>query len=176
MKRFFLLGITLMVSTAMLMTGCKKDNPQPDSSGNGGGSDTPTEIAANTMVLNGTTYHLNSSYGIDPETLRSYAYAVTVELDANGDPFYTIIADVELNTLNKTYSFPLSLPDDEIIWWAIHEFNNYDSQIGPDLDSGTMTISRTDNLFTYKVDGKTGDQTVSFNISVPASEWTGGYK
>ena len=174
MKRFFLLGITLMVSVAMLMTACKKDKPQPANSGNDG-SNASTEVAANTLVLNGTTYHLNSRYGIDPETGRSYADAETVELDANGDPLYTIIADVEVNTLNKTYTFPLSLTDDEVVYWAIHDFNwNY--ELGPDLESGTMTISRTNNLFTYKVDGKAGDQTVKFLLSVPSSEWGGEAK
>ena len=175
MKRFFLLGITLMVSAAMLMTACKKDKPQPDNNSGNGGSDTPTEAAANTMVLNGTTYHLNSRYGIDPETGRSYADAETVELDANEDPIYTIIADVEVNTLNKTYTFPLSLTDDEIVYWHIHDLN-WNFELGPDLESGTMTISRTENLFTYKVKGKTGDQTVDFHLSVPSSEWTGGHK
>lgn len=174
MKRFFLLGITLMVSAAMLMTGCKKDKPQPDNSSNGG-SNTQTDIAANTLVLNGTTYHLNSRYGIDPETGRSYVDAETVELDANGDPLYTIIADVEVNTLNKSYTFPLSLPEDEVVYWAIHDFN-WTYELGPDLESGSMSINRTNSLFTYKVDGKAGDQTVKFLLSVPSSEWGGGEK
>ncbi len=167
-----------MAAAAMLMTGCKKDKPQPDNSGNGGnggGSDTPTEIAANTLVLNGTTYHLNSRYGIDPETGRSYADAETVEVDANGDQLYNIIADVEVNTLNKTYTFPLSETSDEIVYWSIHDFN-WDYEIGPNLESGTVTISRTNDLFIYKVNGKAGDQTVNFYLSVPSSEWGGGVK
>lgn len=103
MKKIFFLGITLMVSAAMLLTACKKDKPQPNNGGND--TPTPTEAAANTLVLNGTTYHLDSDYSIDSNG-RSYAGAETVEDDAEDNPLFTIIADVELNTLNKTYTFP----------------------------------------------------------------------
>ena len=169
MKRIFLLGITLMVSAAMLMTACKKDNPQPDNGGNDTPTPTPTEVAANTMVLNGTTYHLNCHYSIDVNG-RSYAGAETVELDAENNPLFTIIADVEQNTLNQTYTFPLPTTGEEVVYWSIHDLN-WDFEMGPDLESGTLTISRTDDFFTYKVNGKTGDKTISFHISVPASEW-----
>ena len=38
--------------------------------------------------------------------------------------------------------------------------------------SGTLTITKTDNLFTYKLNGTlVNGQTLSFHISVPASEW-----
>lgn len=167
MKRNFFLGITLMVSAAMLLTACKKDKPQPNNGGND--TPTPTEAAANTLVLNGTTYHLDSDYSIDSNG-RSYAGAETVEDDAEDNPLFTIIADVELNTLNKTYTFPLPTTGEEVIYWNIHD-SNWDFEMGPDLESGTLTISRTDDLFTYKVNGKIGNQTVSFHISVPASEW-----
>ena len=38
MKRFFLLGITLMVSVAMLMTACKKDEVKNNGNNGGGGT------------------------------------------------------------------------------------------------------------------------------------------
>ena len=41
MKRLFHLAITLMVSVAVLLTACKKDEPKPDNSGNNNNQETP---------------------------------------------------------------------------------------------------------------------------------------
>ena len=148
----------------MLFVACgDKDNTDD---GNGGGNNNPTEVAANTLVLNGQTYQLTSHYDMGGDL--TYAGAETVETN-NGEPLYTIIADVEAVTLNQTYTFP-DIPIGGAVFWSIHDAA-YEFQIGPELESGTMSISRTDDLFTYKVNGKMAGQTVAFHISVPASEW-----
>jgi len=41
MNKHFHLAITLLVSVAMLMTACKKDDPKPDNSGNNNNQETP---------------------------------------------------------------------------------------------------------------------------------------
>ena len=147
-----------VAAAAMMFASCSKDDKEKN--------DTPTEAAANTLVLNGKVYQLNSHYDMGDD--RTYAGAETVDFDANGNPLYTIIADVEGSTLNQTYTFP-EFPNGEV-YWTIHDAN-WEFQLGPALESGTMNISRTDDFFVYKVNGSFGDMTVSFNISVPASEW-----
>lgn len=146
----------MFVAAATLMfASCEKDD------------DTPTEAAANTLVLNGKVYQLNSHYDMGDE--RSYASAETTVLNSNGEPLYTIISDIESNTINHTYD--LSKPvEGAIIFWSIHDAD-WEYQLGPILDEGTVTISRDENNFVYKVKGKQNGTTVSFNISVPASEW-----
>lgn len=155
MKKVF--SILMVVMIATMMMSCGKDK-------------TDGEAADNTLLMNGKTYQLESQYALGMDG-RSYAFACTVDLDANGDPLYTIISDVEENTLNKTYDLSQPPVQDEIIFWSIHD-SNWEFQIGPELPSGTLTISRDKDLFVYKVNGKTEDgQLLSFTISVPASEW-----
>lgn len=185
-----------MVSAAMLMTACKKDKPQPDNnSGNGGNSgsgssDTPTEAAANTLVLNGTTYQLYSHYELSADPDRSYAGGETVDVDVNNDPLYTVIADVEGNGLNHTYDLTQSY-EDAYYYFNVHDgmwnYNfgqdnhgmvygtiNDSTYDGTIFSQGSMTITRDDNLFVYKVAGVLKDgQKVAFHLSVPASEWNG---
>lgn len=106
MKRFFLLGITLMTVAAMLMTGCKKDKPQPDNnSGNGGGSDTPTQtIADNTLVYDGVTYHLDNVYVEYCHSELTLMIATTNDTLEDGRPMLTV-DDIHIspNVWNKTY-------------------------------------------------------------------------
>ena len=154
-KLFF----TFVAAATMMFAACGKDDEN---------NNTPTEAAANTLVLNGKVYQLSSHYQMGVG--RTYAGAETVDLDANGDPLYTIIADVEDVTLNQTYTYP-DIPGGGELFWGIHDAS-WDFQIGaPELTEGTITISRTDDLFVYKVNGSRDGLTVSFNISVPASEW-----
>ena len=136
------------------------------------GGDNPVEAAANTLVMNGITYHLESTYTIGFEG-RSYASANTVELDENGDPVYYIIADIEAEDLNHTYHFgnPAELGSS---FFFIRDANYLIdmSEIGPDnFTSGTITVSRNENLFEYKVAGVADGKPISFTMSVPASEW-----
>lgn len=190
MKRILSILMIALLTTAMVA--CKKDNPQP-SNNNGGNNGTPaaTEAAANTLVLNGTVYQLNSFYQYSAEQERSYAGASTVETDANGDPLYDIISDVENFCLNRTIDLTTAY-DDASYYFAIHNsmwseqiFQDYhagngfygminDVYYGEDgiFSSGTLTVSKDDNAFTYKVTGilKNG-KSISFHIYVPASEW-----
>ena len=149
--------IILLAVVTMLFAACGKDNTQ-------------TEAAANTLVLEGKTYQLECSYEIDANG-RSYAFGQTVDKDANGEPLYTIIADVEIPTLNKTYDLAnLPIDSDEVVSFCIHDAS---WEFSPAFASGTLTISRTEELFTYKL--MTGvtvdDMTASFNISVPKAQW-----
>lgn len=186
--RFFM----MFVAALMMFTACKKDKPQPDN-GNNGNNETPTvtEAAENTMVFNGRVYQLNCGYGIDVAQNRSYASGSTVETDANGDPLYEIMSDVEDFCLNRvfdlttvyedaTYYFSMRTPDysEEYSQGNTSGFGingiingNYyeDSSI---FSSGRLTITRTETDFIYKLTGtlKTG-QSLSFHIHVPSSEW-----
>lgn len=148
-----------LAATMMLFVGCGKDDEN---------NNTAAEAAVNTLVVNGKVYQLSSHYQMGVG--RTYAGAETVDLNANGDPLYTITADVEDVTLNQTYTYP-DIPGGGELFWGIHDAN-WDFQIGaPELTEGTITISRTDDLFVYKVNGSRDGLTVSFNITVPASEW-----
>ena len=149
--------IIVLAAVAMLFTACTKDNTQ-------------TEAAVNTLVLEGKTYQLECSYEIDANG-RSYAFGQTVDKDSNGEPLYTIIADVEIPTLNKTYDLAnLPVDSDEIISFCIHDAS---WEFCPAFASGTLTISRTEELFTYKLTtGVTLDNmAVSFHISVLKAQW-----
>ena len=186
MKKVF--SILMIALLTIAMVACKKDKPKPDNN-----NDNPavTEAAANTLVLNGTVYQLNSHYQYSAEQERSYAGASTVETDANGDPLYDIISDVENFCLNRTLDLTTAY-DDASYYFAVHNsmwseqiFQDYhvgngfygminDLDYGEDsiFSSGTLTVSKDDNAFTYKVTGvlKNG-KSVSFHIYVPASEW-----
>ena len=186
MKKVF--SILMIALLTIAMVACKKDKPKPDNN-----NDNPavTETAANTLVLNGTVYHLNSHYQYSAEQDRSYAGASTVETDANGDPLYDIISDVENFCLNRTLDLTTAY-DDASYYFAVHNsmwseqiFQDYHVGNGfygmiNDLDygensifsSGTLTVSKDENAFTYKVTGvlKNG-KSLSFHIYVPASEW-----
>ena len=85
--------LMMIVAVAMLFTACKKDKPQPDN----GNNETPavTEAAENTLAFNGKTYPLHCGYSIDTLQNRSYAGAYTLETNANGEPLYEIMSDVE---------------------------------------------------------------------------------
>ena len=173
--------------TAMVACGDKENNDDNGNGGNGN-NNTPTEAAVNTMILNGTTYQLESHYELSADPDRSYAGAETVETAGNGDPLYSIIADVESNGLNFTYDLTQSYEDAYYYFnvsdplWNYHfgqdnhgEVSgtiNDESYDGSIFSEGTMTITRDENVFVYKVNGVLKDgQTVSFHISVPASEW-----
>ena len=148
--------------TMLTVTSCDKDDDK-----------TVTEAAANTLVINGKLYQLNSGFGVD-ENGRGYADATTTELDGNGDPKLTVKADVEVQTYNDTYSFPLP---GSSFFFSIHDANyDYECELR-EFTTGTLTITKTETLFEYKVDGQTLDgQNVSFWISVPASEWSSPWK
>ncbi|MBQ4355511.1 MAG: hypothetical protein II757_02505, partial [Bacteroidales bacterium] len=98
MKTRKLLVFATIIS--LFFAGCKKDEPieKPEPTP----APTPTEAEANTLIINGTTYHLQSGLGID-QNGRGYADAQTTELDAEENPLYSIIADVEPGSMNGTY-------------------------------------------------------------------------
>ena len=163
--------------TALLFAACETDEPEP----------TVEEAAANTLVINGKTYPLNSHYRISLSG-RTYADGESTEQGADGNALYFVRADVEEGSANCTVdltqssstveyafgvsgnSFYISQDDhsDTDVYGSIGE-ETYESSI---FTSGTMTATKTDDLFTYKVTGtlKSGDK-VSFHLSVPASEW-----
>lgn len=191
MKTIRFLMIALM-AVAMLFTACKKDKPQPDN-GNNGNNETPavTEAAENTLVFNGKVYPLHCGYGIDVAQNRSYAGAYTLETNANGEPLYEIMSDVEDYCLNRT--FDLTTEYEDATYYFVFRTPDYSEEYSQGntegygvngiingeyyedssiFSSGTLTITRTETDFTYKVTGtlKTG-QNLSFHIHVPASEW-----
>lgn len=183
MKTRKLLVFATIIS--LFFAGCKKDEPieKPEPTPD----PTPTEAEANTLIINGTTYHLQSKLSID-QNGRGYADAQTTELDAEENPLYSIIADVEPGSMNGTYDLTEFTSD---YYFNVH---NYDDTYGVGQDyhhdtgvsgwigdeehpsgiftSGTLTITKTEDLFTYKLNGTlVNGQTLSFHISVPAAEW-----
>lgn len=184
--------LMMIVAVMMMFTACKKDKPQPDN-GNNSNNETPTvtEAAENTLVFNGRVYQLNCGYGIDVAQNRSYASGRTLETDANGDFLYEIMSDVEDFCLNRT--FDLTTAYEDATYYFVMRAPDYSEEYSQGntegygvngiingeyyedssiFSSGTLTISRTETDFTYKVTGtlKTG-QKMSFHIHVPASEW-----
>lgn len=145
-------------ATMIFAAACSKDDDKNDA----------TEAAPNTLVINGTTYQLNSGFhGTD----RGYADASTVETNGAGDSKYTIVADVEVETFNHTYDFPLG-DQGAMLFFSIHDAD-YDYTRGPqDFVSGTLNIVKDESVFVYQVTGKTSQgESISFQISVPSSEW-----
>ena len=145
-------------ATMLFAAACSKDDDK----------NTAAEATPNTLIIDGQTYHLNSGFYTD-ENGRGYADATTTEQDGNNNPKYIVIADVEAETFNGTYSFPLP---GSSYFFSIHN-PDYTYECGlPLFNSGTLTITKNETLFEYKVDGQTQDgHKVSFWISVPASEW-----
>lgn len=165
--------------TALLFAACETDEPEP----------TLEEAAANTLVINGKTYPLNSHYRIS-QSGRTYADGESTEQGGDGNALFFVRADVEAGSANCTvdltqssstveYAFGVSSSDgsfyisqddhsDTDVYGVIGE-EIYESSI---FTSGTMTATKSSDLFTYKVTGvlKNGDK-VSFHLSVPASEW-----
>ncbi len=145
-------------ATMIFAAACSKDDDKNDA----------TEAAPNTLVINGTTYQLNSGFhGTD----RGYADASTVETNGAGDPKYTIVADVEVETFNHTYDFPLG-DQGAMLFFSIHD-QNYNYVRGPqDFVSGTLSIVKDASVFVYKVMGKTSQgENISFQIRVLSSDW-----
>lgn len=146
-------------ATMLFAAACSKDDDKKNE---------PTEAAANTLVIDGTTYKLDSRFhGTD----RGYADATTNETNGAGDPKYTIIADVEVETFNHTYDFPLG-DQGALLFFGIHDAN-YDYTRSPqDFVSGTLNIVKDESVFVYQVTGKTSQgESISFHIRVPSSDW-----
>lgn len=149
--RFLLMFVA---AATMMLASCEKE---------------PSEAKPNTLVLNGKVYQLNCRYSVGVDD-RSYVDATTVDKDANGEPLYTVFAYVEINTLNHTYDLT-NLVESDIIYWTIHDAD-WSVKIGPVLPSGTVSISRDDKNFVYKVNGTREDGSqVSLNVTVPAENW-----
>lgn len=144
-------------ATMLFAAACSKDDNKKD----------VTEATANTLVIDGKTYQLNSGFhGTD----RGYADATTTETDGAGEPKFTIIADVESDTYNQTYDLAEE-NEGAMLFFNIHDYN-HDYTRGPQDFLGTLSITKSESVFSYKVTGKTRqDENISFYISVPASQW-----
>lgn len=181
MKTRKLMAFVTMI--ALLFASCQKDEPeeipQPQP--------TPTEAEANTLIINATTYHLQSKYSID-QNGRGYVDAQTTELDAEENPLYSIIADVESGSLNGTYDLTeftfdyyfnvhsndasFSVSQDYHLDTGVNAWIGNEEHPSGVFTSGTLSITKTEALFTYKLNGiLVNGQTLNFHISVPASEW-----
>ena len=173
--------IMMFVAVAtMLFAACGKDEEKTDGA---------TEAAANTLVINGKTYQLESHYAVSMSG-RGYADGHSTDVNTEGAPLYSVRADVELGSANVSIDLTKSYDDVEYAFGVSNTDNTFYvcqddhsdtdayGSINEDLyeesifTSGTLTVSKTDDLFTYKVTGtlKNGDA-ISFHLSIPASEW-----
>ena len=146
-------------ATMLFAAACSKDDDKKSE---------PTEAAANTLVIDGTTYKLDSRFhGTD----RGYADATTIETNGAGEPKYTIVADVEQETYNQTYNLGEG-QQGGMLFFSIHDYNyEYERSVG-DFVSGTLNIVKDESVFVYQVTGKTSQgESISFHIRVPSSEW-----
>lgn len=175
----------MMVAFAMTaMIACDKDKE-------GDGDDnTTTEAAANTAVIDGRTYHLNCRYAVE-QSGRGYLDGESVE-QQDSVSFLNIRCDVREN--NRTYDLThyiesadyafavtesngvnsCSFQQDNHVDGEPHYYGAINEQEYSDgaFQSGTLTVSSANDLLTYKVTGvlKNG-KSVSFHVSIPASEW-----
>lgn len=180
----------MMVAFAMTaMIACDKDKVE-DGDDNTNTNTTPTEAAANTAVIDGRTYHLNCRYAVE-QGGRGYLDAESAE-QQDSVSILTIRGDVREN--NRTYDLthyiegadyafgviesigenPFSFQQDNHVDGEPHYYGTINEQEYTDgaFSSGTLTVSSTNDLLTYKVTGvlKNG-KAVSFHASIPTSEW-----
>ena len=181
-----------MVAIAMTaMVGCDKEKDKDNDNNNGGGdNNTPTEAAANMAVIDGRTYHLNCRYSID-QNGRGYLDAESAEqqnsvasLNIRGDvtqtnrtydlTHYVEDGDYAFGVTESNSESPCTFQQDNHVDGEPHFYGVINGQEYGDgaFESGTLTVSRTDALLTYKLTGvlKSG-KSVSFHASVPASDW-----
>ena len=178
------------VATMIFVAACSKDNDNKDN----GNSGAIIEAAPNTAVIDGRVITIYSHYGID-QNGRGYADAECLE-QIDGVTLLAIRADVEENSLNRTfdlthyyndadYAFGFSFAGDNQTsmlnysqdnhtegvphYYGVIDGENYDEGA---FQSGTLTITRTDDIFDYLLTGKLRNgKAVSFHITVPADEW-----
>lgn len=169
-------------ATMMAFTACgEKDNQEDNNNNNQQAA--PAEAAANTLVVAGNTYRLESTFSYESSG-RGYVDAVSVE-DAGyrlrGDAVsYNRTFDLTAYTPDADYAFGVDrgentgFQQDNHVEGEPHFYGVVNGQEYADgaFQSGTLTISKTDDLFTYKLSGVLRNGTaVAFHVSVPASEW-----
>ena len=175
-------------ATMMAFIACGEKDNQEDNNNNNNQQVAPAEAAANTLVVAGTTYRLECHFAYDSSG-RGYVDAVSVEKNEEGDDLYSLRGDAE--TYNRTfdltaytsdadYAFGVNNIDgfgfqqDNHVECEPHFYGVVNGQEYADgaFQSGTLTISKTDDLLTYKLGGVLRNGTaVAFHVSVPASEW-----
>lgn len=186
MKRFLSFFMVAFAMTAMIACDKDKDN---DNNGDGD-NNTPTEAAANMAVIDGRSYHLNCRYSID-QNGRGYLDAESAE-QQDSVAILNIRGDVTQS--NRTYDLTHFVEDGDYAFFvgesngdnsvSFQQDNHVDGE--PNFygvineqeygdgafQSGTLTVSSTESLLTYKLTGvlKNG-KSVSFHASIPASDW-----
>ena len=162
-----------LVAITMVFTSCNRDKIK--------------DPAANTLTIEGKTYSLISSYKID-QNGRGYADAVTLDRNADNAPLYSIIADVETSSQNGTYDLTVSnvanyyfnVHDEDYI--ISYSQDSHNGEIDARIDDveytsgifkeGKLTVKKDDEVFSYTVSGTlVNGKPMSFNITVPASDW-----
>lgn len=167
------------------MVGCDKDKDKDKDNDN-----TPAEAAANMAVIDGRSYHLNCRYSIE-QNGRGYLDGESTEqqdgvasLNIRGDvtqtnrtydlTHYVEDGDYAFGVTESNSENPCTFQQDNHVDGEPHFYGVINEQEYSDgaFQSGTLTVSRTDALLTYKLTGvlKNG-KSVSFHASVPASDW-----
>ena len=178
------------VATMIFAAACSKDNDNKDNGNNGA----VIEATSNTAVIDGRVITIYSHYKID-QNGRGYADAECLE-QIDGVTLLSIFADVEDNSLNRTfdlthyyndadYAFGFSFAGDNQTSMLNYSQDNHTEGVphyygvinGEEYNegafqSGTLTITRTDDIFDYLLTGKLRNgKAVSFHINVPVDEW-----
>lgn len=178
------------VATMIFAAACSKDNDNKDNGNNGA----VIEAAPNTAVIDGRVITIYSHYSID-QNGRGYADAECLE-QIDGVTLLSIRADVEENSLNRTFDLTHYYNDADYAFGFGFGGDNQTSMLNYSQDnhtegvphyygvingeeynegafqSGTLTITRTDDIFDYLLTGKLRNgKAVSFHITVPVDEW-----
>ena len=112
-----------------------------------------SEVAANTLVYNGTIYKMTSTYTTD-HSGRVYIDANATDKTADGLPVFNIVSD---HPANGTYNLATG---GNVFFRVTSEVN------------GTVIVEKDDNGFRMKMAGKLASgPEVAFHIYVPRSEW-----
>ena len=125
-----------------------------------------SEVAANTLVYNGTIYKMTSTYTTD-HSGRVYIDANATDKTADGLPIFNIVSD---QPANGTYNLATG---GGVFFRVTSEVNYITSFESSDTYTiGTVIVEKDDNGFRMKMAGKLASgPEVAFHIYVPASEW-----
>ncbi|MBR5353395.1 MAG: hypothetical protein IK126_06740 [Bacteroidales bacterium] len=124
------------------------------------------DVAANTLVYNGTIYKMTSTYTTD-HSGRVYIDANATDKTADGLPIFNIVSD---HPGNGTYNLATG---GGVFFRVTSEVNYITSFESSDSYTvGTVIVEKDDKGFRMKMAGKLASgPEVAFHIYVPASEW-----
>jgi len=165
--------LIVLAAVAMLFTACGKEKE-------------PT-AGKNQMVYNGTVYDVTSSYDSNG-VMYFYDCAPVTENEEDTPKFY-FMGEGYVESLNTSIDLTRGVIEDLTGYWIVLDWNdgsnssfwaaNQNCTLGGSIDgsdydgeplfkSGTMTFTKDDTAFTYRLKGVlVNDDTIDINLYVP---------